>query len=234
MLADRLATQEHVLEAFNEGSTQEQRQGRILIATQVVEQSLDIDFDVMITDLAPIDLMLQRAGRLHRHIRDQYGNPKQQGQDERLPAMLTIHTPEITATPDLGWFSKKFPNAKKVYSNHARLWAGLMELNKPEIKVLPKNIKPLVESVYGTACTIPEGLAMTDFDAEGCASAERSHANFNTIDYAKGYTQDGQQWAEDLDMPTRLGEETITLILAKWQDGQLQHFGDDATEERKV
>lgn len=225
VLSDRLTIQEKILCAFDKKSTGDQRKGRLLIATQVVEQSLDLDFDVMITDLAPIDLMLQRAGRLHRHVRDQYGSFKRTGEDERPEAVLTIFCPEYTDNPTADWYSAKLPNAKKVYKNHAKLWGGQKELAEMETRQIPKNIRPLIEAVYSDRCPIPKGLETTDTQAAGDANAERSHAGFNTIDFETGYTLNGQAWAEDLNMPTRLGDETLTLTLTKWEDGQLQPFG---------
>lgn len=65
--ADRQEKERACLGHF--GRHASRRQGRILVATQVVEQSLDLDFDWMLTQICPVDLLFQRLGRLHRHER---------------------------------------------------------------------------------------------------------------------------------------------------------------------
>ncbi|MDO5727327.1 MAG: CRISPR-associated helicase Cas3' [Bowdeniella nasicola] len=67
-VADRQANDAWLLKHFGKAAGPDQRPQRfVVVATQVIEQSLDIDFDLLITDLAPMDLLLQRMGRLHRH-----------------------------------------------------------------------------------------------------------------------------------------------------------------------
>lgn len=69
---DRMANEQRLREVLGPKATRtnEQRPDRlIVVGTQVLEQSLDIDFDLLVTDIAPVDLLMQRLGRVHRHHR---------------------------------------------------------------------------------------------------------------------------------------------------------------------
>lgn len=69
---DRMVNETRLRDLLGLGSTREngcRPERMIVVGTQVLEQSLDIDFDVMVSDVAPVDLVMQRLGRLHRHLR---------------------------------------------------------------------------------------------------------------------------------------------------------------------
>lgn len=69
----RKKREEDIKERFGKSTTKAAYPRRgIVVATQIIEQSLDLDFDFLITDLAPIDLMIQRIGRLHRHTNSKF------------------------------------------------------------------------------------------------------------------------------------------------------------------
>lgn len=109
----------------------------IVVATQVVEQSLDIDFDLMVTDAAPIDLLLQRSGRLHRHHRPHRPAPL------REPRLVLTGVNWETSPPQ---FAK---NIDRVYAD-AVLLRTLAALDGLDEIVVPDQIAPLVETAYGS------------------------------------------------------------------------------------
>lgn len=226
-LADRLDKEQRVLDSFGKKSRQEDRKGRLLIATQVVEQSLDIDFDHMISDLAPIDLLIQRAGRLRRHRRDIGGNPID-GPDQRGTPLLYVHAPKWHDDPQDDWLENAFPRAAKVYPNHGQLWLGLKRLRKQGGFRMPEDARSLIEGVYGPDADIPEGLEARTWDAEGEARAKQSQAMLNELKFELGYNDGAtNRWWDDTMTPTRLGDPTVTVWLARWEEGQLKPWRDD-------
>src|SRR5690606_22975915 len=128
----RAEHERQVLAAF--GAQGERPQRALLIATQVAEQSLDIDFDFMLSDLAPVDLLLQRAGRLHRHVRER---PARHAEARLWVAGLQANVlPELKET---AW--------GYVYDAYIllRTWALLRH---EQYLTLPADIDRLVQAVY--------------------------------------------------------------------------------------
>ncbi len=132
-LAWRDETEKLVLSAFGKGDHRPAR--AVVVATQVIEQSLDLDFDLMISDLAPADLILQRAGRLHRHERGTRPAPL------RLPQLLIAKPADEAGVPDFG------PDIY-VYEEYVLLRSYLSLLARARL-ALPSDTTALIEAVYG-------------------------------------------------------------------------------------
>ncbi len=134
-----------VLDRFGKRATN-RPQRAIVVATQVIEQSLDLDFDLMATDLAPIDLILQRAGRLHRHTRDQ------RPAHVKTPTLL-ITTPNVDENSSPSFGSDGF--IYEPYFLLRTLWT--IQGNGTSIQ-LPAQTVNLIEAVYGEEDRLPTEL----------------------------------------------------------------------------
>ncbi|EMN02654.1 CRISPR-associated helicase Cas3 [Leptospira noguchii str. 1993005606] len=220
-MGDRLDIEQKVKDYFGPNSNHEQRKGKIVISTQVVEQSLDLDFDVMISDLAPIDLLIQRAGRLHRHTRDQLGN-RIQNKDTRENLTFHIYSPVIEGEPQTNWYSSFSKGGSVVYPDHGKLFLTAKILKqKGELK-MPEDARNLIEYVYGDREPIPINLLDRNRKNTEKQKQNASRANNNVINLQSGYTAvDNEAIWNDLNAPTRLGEETVRVILAKYENGVL-------------
>jgi CRISPR-associated endonuclease/helicase Cas3 len=227
-LADRLDIEEAVMAAFGRDSGPEQRRGRLLIATQVAEQSLDVDFDLVVSDLAPIDRIIQRAGRLRRHARDVEGQrlTAPGGTDQRGAPCLWVLGPTWTEAPPSNWFKQVFPKAAGVYPHHGQLWLTARGLRSGQF-TMPDDARRLVEAVFADESTLPKGLQGNANQAEGKAYGDASLADMNSVKLTTGYVRDGVDWDADTVSPSRLGEETIDVMLGRWQGDRLQPWRID-------
>ena len=130
LMPDRAAKEEALMKRIGKHSTPEQRDKLIVVGTQVLEQSLDIDLDFLVTELCPMDLLLQRIGRLHRHE----GRARPRPVAQARCAVLDTGTDE-------------FDEGSKAVYGEWLLWRTRKFL--PTAITLPDDIAPLVQDVYG-------------------------------------------------------------------------------------
>lgn len=131
---DRQLRERHAEELYGPPKAAKRPFRGVLVGTQVLEQSLDLDFDFMVTDLAPIDLVLQRTGRLHRHDR---------------PRPAAHRTPRLgLVEPALEDGCPTFDSVARVYDRDVmfRTW---WELRNVESFRIPEELETWVERVYG-------------------------------------------------------------------------------------
>ena len=222
----RQKREEHALETFGENGNREGR--KILIATQVAEQSLDLDFDVIATDLAPIDLVLQRAGRLWRHAR----KIRPVSDPTLLVAGLAGDEPPSFGKP-LWW--------GVVYREDILLRTWSLLHTRQDLKI-PDEIDTLVQAVYEEQVDVPDSLrdrlekALLNSDGKIIAEHGQAHQAIIGLPDDSSWNDPARFVLYDEDEPgvhrtlmaqTRLGEDSV-VVIALWRDDE---FRPDATPD---
>lgn len=136
-------------------------QRRVVVATQVAEQSLDIDVDLLITDIAPMDLLLQRLGRLHRHARPEGDRPAGLRRPRMVLRGLAGSGSLADATAEIGEAKELFNDSAIAVYDAALLlatYATLLDgpLGKGAL-TRPDDVPHLVQTTYSPNPPIPTG-----------------------------------------------------------------------------
>ncbi len=146
---DRQHLEDSVKALYGKDSENRAQGGRIIVATQVIEQSLDLDFDWLITQLCPVDLLFQRMGRLHRHARPDHERPEN---FRKMPQCVVI-VPEQPL--DYGH------TGKYVYQNTRILWRTEQLLAQPSV-TFPEAYRDWIGKVYQAQPWVEEPPAITE------------------------------------------------------------------------
>jgi CRISPR-associated endonuclease/helicase Cas3 len=141
--------------------------GCVLVATQVVEQSVDIDADLLVTDLAPTDLLLQRLGRLHRHAR-----PRPPGFET---ATCCILQPAVDWSAEPNAIREEIGASAFIYPPIA-LYLAQEIWRKRKAVTLPTEIRDLLESPASLMDSLPPGAAKLAEELETITSNMLSSA----------------------------------------------------------
>jgi CRISPR-associated endonuclease/helicase Cas3 len=190
-----------------------ERCGCILVSTQIVEQSVDLDADLLITELAPTDMLFQRMGRLWRHERpDRMGSPTMILLEESEPLEVLLHLGPKAIVQSLG--AKAFVYSPYILLRTLEVWHSRDEV------LLPDHIRPLIEATYAEreVGSEPAGWReMMDPESWGKLFDERYALDLSRKFLATRNTHLWQPILEDVEgAQTRLNEmPTVQLVLCQ-------------------
>lgn len=220
-VADRLKHEDAVQKRFGRDGIG--RAGRVLVATQVVEASLDLDFDLMVTDLAPIGSLIQRAGRLWRHM-----DLRPVAARRMLAPALHVLAPDPNRVEGVDWLKQVLGSGALVYPQDVQ-WRTAKALFDRGIIRAPGGLRDLIETVYGEEPKeVPGALQGFDIETIGRQMSEAQQAFNQVLDAEDAYDQPQMQRVFDDDrFPTRLGIPQVTLRLARKEHGSLMPWAGE-------
>nr|WP_171070162.1 CRISPR-associated helicase Cas3' [Methylobacterium terricola] len=144
--------------------------GRIVIGTQTLEQSLDLDADLLVTDLCPIDVLLQRIGRLHRHA------DRSRPEGYAVPrAIVLVPAARELYRPGLHAYGLGSGRTGGIYTD-----LRILELTRRLVEAEPIWTIPAMNRRLVEAATHPDALAAIEAELIAEDPAWRPHFNRRT------------------------------------------------------
>ena len=139
--------------------------------------------------------------------------------------------PEPAEEAGADWFKEMFPKAAGVYKHHGQLWLTAKWIHEHGEFSMPDDARKMIEWVYGfqSQIEIPGDLQSVEEQVIGKDGAESGLGWLNSLKFNEGYEPTTINWQQDVSAPTRLGEPTVTVRLARLDDNRLVPWAAENT-----